>query len=73
MEEHPARDPTDEEEGRQPSDGERQTPRPCKRFRTFEQKAAVAQRANNQTLQVLCRLRLHARGDFFGEQLEEKV
>ena len=47
---------------------QRQPARPGERLDAFEQQAAIRQRADHQPLQILRRLRLHARGDFFGEK-----
>ena len=59
--------------GGQAGDRERQAARAGKAADAFEHQAAVGERADDEALQVLRGLRLHARGDFFGEELEEKV
>ncbi len=59
--------------GRQPVNGQRQPPRPGKALDAFEHQAAIGQRADDQPFEILRRVRLHARGDFLGEQFEQKI
>ena len=53
--------------------GERETARRHECFRAFIDKAFSDQLVGDHLAQVVRRLRLHARGNFFGEQFEEKI
>ena len=52
---------------------QRQAPRGDKTLRAFVKQIALDQRAGDEPLQILRRLSLHAGGDFFAEQFEQKV
>ena len=52
--------------------GERQPARRDKRFRAFIDKTFGDELVRHHLAQIFRRLRLHARGDFFGKQFEQK-
>ena len=52
---------------------QRQPARRGESLRAFVSQVAVDQRVGDEPLQILRRLPLHAGGDFFAEQFEEKV
>jgi hypothetical protein len=51
----------------------RQAPRRRKGLRALIEEAALDQRIRDELFQVLRGAPLHARGDFFGEEFEEKI
>ena len=53
--------------------GERETTRRCERLGAFINEPGIDQLVGDHTAQVFRRLGLHAGGDFFGEQFEEKI
>ena len=53
--------------------GQRQAARRHERLRAFIDEAFGDQLLGDETAQIVRRLRLHARGDFFGEQFEQKI
>ncbi len=54
-------------------DHEREPARRRERARAFVQEAAVGEAADDQAFEIARGLRLHARGDFFGEDFEEEL
>ena len=56
-----------------PSIDERQAARRCETARAFVQEAAIGQRADDEAFEIARGCRLHARGDFFGEEFEEEL
>jgi hypothetical protein len=58
---------------RQARDVKRQAPRRRKGLRALIEEAALDQRIRDELFQVLRGAPLHARGDFFGEEFEEKI
>ena len=58
---------------RQADDMQRQAPRGDKTLRAFVKQIALDERAGDEPLEILRRLSLHAGGDFFAEQFEQKV
>ena len=57
----------------QAHDMQRKAPRRDEALRAFVEQIALDQRVGDEALQILRRLPLHAGGDFFAEQFEEKV
>ena len=53
--------------------GQRQPPRRRERLGAFIDEAFGDQLVGDHAAQIVRRLRLHARGDFFGEQFEQKI
>src|ERR1700733_11477177 len=53
--------------------GQRQTPRRRKRFRALINKAFGDELVSDHAAQIVCRLGLHARGDFLGKQFEQEI
>ena len=58
---------------RQPCDRERQPPRRRERLGALVGQPGLDQPVGDELLQILRRPRLHARGDFFGEEFEQKI
>ncbi len=56
-----------------PSDMQRQAPRRHVSLRALVGQIAIDERVGHQALQVVRRLALHARGDFFAEQFEKEI
>ena len=52
---------------------QREAPRGDEALRALVEQIALDQRVGHETLQILRRLPLHAGGDFFAEQFEQKV
>ena len=52
---------------------QRQPPRRRERFGAFIDQAFGDELVGDHAAQIVRRLRLHARGDFFGEQFEQKI
>ena len=59
--------------GGQPDDMQGQAARRDESLRALVEQVAVDERVGDEPLQVLRRLPLHAGGDFFAEEFEEKV
>ena len=59
--------------GGQADDMQREAPRRDEALRALVEQVALDQRVGHETLQILRRLPLHAGGDFFAEQFEQKV
>ena len=59
--------------GRQADDMQREAPRGDEALRALVEQIALDQRVGDEPLQILRRLPLHAGGDFFAEQFEQKV
>ena len=59
--------------GRKAHDMQPNAARRHEALRAFIDEIAIDQRIGHEALQVLRRLALHAGGDFFAEQFEEKV
>ena len=57
----------------QAGDVQRQAARRRERARALISQAALDQRVGDELLQILARPALHAGGNFFGEQFEEKI
>ena len=59
--------------GGQADDMQREAPRGDEALRALVEQIALDQRVGDEPLQILRRLPLHAGGDFFAEQFEQKV